>query len=223
MKLAQKFFIFILFVIWPAVSSGQNWMMAHKYLTSSIDSLIHINWPNTGNLAGYGILYMEYDDTSEDYTIVFIDTIICSKLDIPLKAGEQPDSVIEAGELVVNLSGGVAAIDYEDGDYDVLELPDLSEAVYIFNEAGRKISFSLSNDDKSFESCTLQADEFYYYPCNGSEFAYIKLFTMKNGTETGSVHYKLEKTKGYKVKYDSVNSKFEVYTDERMDYYGISY
>jgi hypothetical protein len=217
MKLLQKLIIVILFVLWPTLSSAQNWMMAQHYMTLAIDSLIQINFPNTGKLAGYKISYIEFDEIYEDYRVQFMDSISCSKLDMPIKDGEEPDIVVQKGELVVSLSGGEATYEDENGEITYLELPDLSQVVYIFNEVGTEISFSLSNDDKSFETIALQAEQFYYFPCFASEYAYIKILTMVDGTETGNVHYKLEKAKGYKVKYDTANSKFEVYLDERMD------
>ena len=75
----------ILFALLSDVGSGQNWMMAEKYLTSAIDSLIQTNWPNTGKSTGYSISHIEYDEILDDFIIIFSDTISCSKQDLTLK------------------------------------------------------------------------------------------------------------------------------------------
>jgi hypothetical protein len=217
MKPIQKYVLIVLILFLPEVSTGQNWMMARQYVSLAIDSLIHFNWPITGKLIGFNISHPEYDELFEEFTIQFSGTISCSKLDFPLRAGEETDIVFESGEMTVGLKGGEAIIESEDGEITNLELPDLSKAVYIFNEVGRDISLSLSADDKSFETYTLSAGEFYYFPCFHSDYAFIKIPGIKEGKETVSVHFKLENAKGYKVTFDKVRSEFEVYPDERMD------
>jgi hypothetical protein len=206
----------IAFLLIPSVTVGQNWMMAQHYMTLSIDSLIAMHWPNTGKLAGYKITYLEYDDIFEAYTIQFTDTIVGSKLDMPLNNNEKADIIVSSGELRVNLAGGEAAYEDEKGEITIINLPDLSNMIYIFNEVGKKISFSLSNDDKTFEACTLLSGEFYYYPCWSSDTAFIKMVTVINRTEKGSIYYKLVRGKGYRIIFDTSDSKFDVYLDERM-------
>jgi hypothetical protein len=214
MKSVQKMVLAIILILYPAVTSGQNWMMAQKYTTLAIDSLIGTNWPKTGNMAGLSVIQIEFDDVFNEYTIQFTDTISCSKLDIPLKSGEEPDIVVQYGELLVGLTGGVATYEDENGEIIEIELPDLSDLVFIYNEAGNEISFSLSNDDKNFKAFKLQAEEYYYFSCSGSDFSYLKI---ANGKETGNVHYKLEKAKGYSVKYNQEKTRIEVYPDKRMN------
>lgn len=213
MKLLKKLIIILFIAISPATGFAQNWMMAQHYMSLTIDTLIRINWPNTGTLKGFNISFLEFDEIVQEYTIQFTDTISCSRQDI---LGEKPDIKIISGELSVGLTGGIAAFEDENGDITLVELPDLSEVVYIFNEVGREISFSLSNDDKNFEDHTLQSGEFYFFPCFPSESAFIRLATIVNNIETGRVHYKLEKAKGYRVRFDSTTSKFDVYLDVRM-------
>jgi hypothetical protein len=216
MRLLKKLIIIILLAINPFTATAQNWMMAQHYMLLAIDSLIQMRWPSTGSLAGFNIIYLEYDEILQEYTIQFTDTIECDKQDIPLKNGEKPDVVVDSGELTVSLTGGISAYEDENGEITVLELPDLSEVVYIFNDVGKEISFSLSDDDENFEDCTLKAGDFYFFPCLNSDSAFIKLVTVINNIETGNVHYKLVKAKGYRVRFDSANSRFEVYPDERM-------
>jgi hypothetical protein len=197
-------------------------MLARRYLSNAIDSLIYVNWPNTGKLIGFSITHLDYDDLFEEFIIQFTDTISCNKLDFPLKSGEEPDIVVESGEMKVELTGGEATFESEDGEITVLELPDLSGAVYIFNEAGRDISLSISADDKSFETFTLASGKFNYFPCSTSDYAFIKVPSIKGGKEAGNVRYKLAKAKGYRVKYDTINSNFDIYADERMDFEDIN-
>jgi hypothetical protein len=213
----KRSIISLLIVSWPAFSYSQNWMMAKRYLTTAIDSVIQINWPNTGKLEGYTIDHVEYDSTYEYIFITFTDTIICNKLDLPLRAGEEPDIVVSSGELMVGLAGGEAILKEENGDVSDLELPDFSGAVYIYNETGRELSFEISRDDIKFEKNNLKPAEFNFISCINPGFIFIKIQTIVKGKETGNVHYKLSKKNGYKIKFDTTNSKYEVYLDERME------
>lgn len=213
----KKWLISILIVSWPAFSYAQNWMIAQRYLTTAIDSIIQINWPNTGKLKGYNIDHIEYDSTYRNILITFTDTVTCNKLDITLKTWEEPDIVISSGELLVGLTGGEANLKEENGDVSYLELPDFSEAVYIYNETGREISFDISKDDIKFEKHNLKPGKFHFASAINPEFIFIKIQTMNKGKETGNVHYKLTNRNGYKIKFDTANSKYDVYIDERME------
>lgn len=216
MSLLKRLTIFLFLINAYTITSAQNWMMAQHYMSITIDTLIQIRWPNTGSLTGFKIDYLGYDEIAREYTIQFTDTIECDIQDIPLKSGKIPDIVIDSGELIVSLEGGIATYEDRTGEITVLELPDLSEVVYIYNDTGREISFSLSDDDENFEQYTLQVGQFYFFPCFETESAYIKMATVINNAETGKIHYKLDKARGYRVRFDEVNSKFEVYLDERM-------
>jgi hypothetical protein len=79
MKLLQKSVLIAILGIWSEVSSAQNWMMAQKYMTIAIDSLIQKNWPNTGKLSGLRIHRIEFDDIFNKYTIQFTEPILSSK------------------------------------------------------------------------------------------------------------------------------------------------
>jgi hypothetical protein len=213
----KRSIISVIIISLPAFSFAQNWMMAQRYLTAAIDSVIQINWPNTGKLKGYNIDHVEYDSTYRNIFITFTDTVICDKLDIPLKTTEEPDIVASSGELIVGLKGGEAILKEENGDVSDLELPDFSEAVYIYNETGSEISFEISKDDKKFVKNNLNPGEFHFISCRNAEFVFIKIQTISKGKEIGNIHYKLTAKDGYKVKFDTANSKYEVYIDERME------
>jgi hypothetical protein len=217
MEGVKRSIIALLIVLWPAVSYSQNWMMVQRYLTSAIDTIIQINWPNTGKLNGYSIDRVEYDSIFKDFLITFTDTICYNKLDLKFKTEETPDCMISSGELSVGIKGGDAILKEENGDVTYLELPDLSRDVYIYNDSGREVSFEISNDDLKFETYKLIPGKFNYISSSGSGFVFIKIETVVKGKEARKVHYKLSKMKGYKVKFDLADSKFEVYLDERLD------
>ena len=213
----RRLIISLLIVLYPAFSYSQNWMMAQRYLTTAIDSVIQVNWPNTGKLKGYNIDHIEYDSVYENILITFTDTVICNKLDISLKAGEDPDIIVTSGELTVGLKGGETILKEENGYVNNLELPDFSEAVYIYNETGREISFDISKDDSKFEKMNMKQGGFLSIPCMNPGFVFIKIQTVNKGKETGNVHHRLTTKNGYKIKFDTASLKYEVYIDERME------
>ena len=213
----KRSIISILIVSCPVFSYAQNWMMAQRYLTAAIDSVIRINWPNTGKLKGYNIDHVEYDSIYRNILITFTDTIICNELDISLKTGEEPDIVVSSGELMAGLNGGEAILKEENGDVSDLDLPDFSEAVYIYNETESEISFEISKDDIKYLKNNLKPGEFHFIPCKSGEYVFLKIHSISKGKETGNEHYKLNAKNGYKVKVDTANSKYEVYIDERME------
>jgi hypothetical protein len=217
MLIIKRSTLIFLFVLWPLISWGQNWMIAQKYLVSAIDSLICINWPNTGKLISYQIKHIEYDDILEDFIISFTDTISYCQLDIQIKKGEKSDIIAESGELRVSLVGGVATFTNENGEETDLELSDLSEDIYLYNATGKEISFLLSPDNKSFTRHSIKHQQIYAYKSFTKEYVYISMIKSVKGNETSNLPFKLEKAKGYKISYDRPNSKFEVQKDMSMD------
>jgi len=83
------------------------------------------------------------------------------------------------------------------------------------NNTDNKISFSLSCNDSEFSTYSLEKKTFNRFHCD-ADYVYIKILTLVSGAETGQVHYKLTKGKGYKVEYDTSSSKFEVFADDRL-------
>jgi hypothetical protein len=213
----KRFILIMIILTSPVYSFAQNWMMAQKYLSSALDSIIHINWPNTGKLISCTIDHVEYDTTYDNIFITFTDTMSCNTLDFPLKTGEEPDIVAGSGELMVGLTGGEAILKEENGDVSDLELPDFSNAVYIFNDAGKVIVFETSTDNISYAKHQLNPGHFIDIPCLKPEFIYIKLRNNIRGKESDTPYHKLFRKKGYKIKIESSDNTPSLYLDERMD------
>jgi hypothetical protein len=146
--------------------------------------------------------HFRYDPDDQNYSLLLTDYL-------------EDSSFVSV--ITVNLHGGKAFFLNDSFESFDVELPDWSDCVFLWNGTGRKISFSLSCNDSEFSAYSLEEDKFDRYLCSSAEAVYIKIGTLVNGAETAQVHYKLLKGKGYKVQWDSVAAKFEVFTDDRLD------
>jgi hypothetical protein len=194
--------VFAAFVFFHPVSLfSQNWMMAQQYASAALDSVLESKEDDAIYFMDCDYARFKYNADNQMYSLYLTDYFQDSTF----------TSLIN-----VSLHGGVARFTNDLFDAFEVSLPDWSDYVFIWNGTGKKISFALSCDDSEFSTYTLDLNNLSRYHCT-SEFVYIKISTVVDGTETGQIHYKLIKGKGYKVQYDTATAKFEVFSDDRLN------
>jgi hypothetical protein len=201
MKLPAKLILFILFILSPLSAFSQNWMMAQQYAIAALDSVYASKDDDAIYFADFKYSHFIYKADKQEYEIYLTDNL-------------QDSSYMSM--IIVDLRGGLATFVNDDFDFFETQIPDWSDCVFVWNATGKKISFALSCNDSEFSAYSLDDNKFQRFLCSSTEAVYIKISTMVNGSETAQVHYKLIKGKGYKVQWDSTNSKFEVYADDRV-------
>jgi hypothetical protein len=190
------------FVLFHPVSLfSQNWMMAQQYASAALDSVLESKEDDAIYFMDCDYSHFKYNAENQVFSLYlkdyFQDSTFTSLID-------------------VNLHGGVATFSNDLFDAYEVTLSDWSDYVFIWNGTDKKISFALSCDDSEFSTYTLDLNNLSRYHCT-SEFVYIKISTVVDGKETGQIHYKLIKGKGYKVQYDTAAAKFEVFSDDRLN------
>lgn len=181
----------------PLSAWSQNWMMA----SAAYDSITTSMFRDIVDYLNYEYTSYYYDSGTQTYQLFY---------------GEDKSDTAYKSMVTVNLHGGTATVEDDIDDSFDVELPDWSDCVFIWNGTENKISFSLSCDDSDFVANSLDRNNFNRFHCDSGDYLYIKINTLVDGKETGSVHYKLTKGKGYKVQYDGAAGKFEVYEDNRI-------
>ncbi|MFN8239518.1 MAG: hypothetical protein U0X39_02060 [Bacteroidales bacterium] len=204
MKKLRKILLAAVIIMCPSLLMAQNWMMAQSYTMMVIDSIMGDIYDSTATLKDFEIESFYYDEDDESYSIDFNFTVV-----------EDGKETVDSYNLAVALTGGMAMVDDDILFFEIYDLPDMSENVFIHNTTDSKISFSLSCDDNSFSTFSLGPNEYNNYSCDEGK-TYIIIVTRVDGKETGRVHYQLDNKQGYKVKYDTENQKFEVYTDNQI-------
>lgn len=201
MKRLGKIVIAAFVFLHPVSLFSQNWMMAQQYASAALDSVLESKQDDAIYFMDCDYARFKYDTDNQTFRLYLTDYLKDSTF----------TSLIN-----VNLHGGLATFTNDLFDAYEVMLPDWSDYVFIWNGTGKKISFALSCDDSEFSSYTLDLNNFSKYHCT-SESVYIKISTVVNGMETGQIHYKLIKGKGYKVQYDTTAARFEVFSDDRLN------
>jgi len=190
---------------------SQNWMMGQLYSSEFIDAVFADTAARDSyDILDYQFVNASYDASTMQYTLVMVDSSLMESDDDSLWF-DLLDSTDYYATITVGLHGGTAVFNDNISDKWTETLEDRAGDVYLWNNTGKDISFSLSCNDADFYDKSLKANEFNHYNCTSSDYIYIKIYTLVNGAQTGMVHYKLTPGKGYKVEWDSSGGKFEVY------------
>jgi hypothetical protein len=203
MRNLKSVLIALFFMLQPVLAFSQNWMMAQKYANMVLDSISTSDDPAALNFEGYDYSHYEYNPVTKEYYL-YLKSL---GVDVDISA---------TAIIYVELKGGEALVE-DNMKFDlVINVPDLSDDIFIWNGTDSKITFSLSYNNSDFLPYNLNKYEFNRYHCT-SEFVYVKLETKVSGAITGQVNYKLVKSKGYRVQWDGP-SKLEIFSDDQLVY-----
>ncbi len=183
---------------------SQNWMMAQHYAAIFADSVIAGQDSGKMVITRYKYAGFTYDSLKREFALTLKD--------ISPSAGDEKNSAA----IITGLTGGSSVFVDNLLNFFEAELPDYSHFVYIWNNTGIDISFSLSCNDADFYSYSLKNNTYYWYNCENSGLVYIKMSTLTDGKETGQVHYKLTRGNGYKVEWNKTTRKYDVFLDNRI-------